>query len=127
MIYMNSVHDLEKSLIIEDHMSYKLLISLLDQIFGKHDDVHIDMSNETKENHDIIKLHWRTIRQYYKVPSCVKNREKLVRQTFMQIVNRLNEKHKFANPIRFDRHKEDYYSRETKVKKTLHWNELHLV
>jgi len=57
----------------------------------------------------------------------VKLTQKLVRQTLMQITNRLNEKYHFQNPLRFESKRSDYYDKEEKKKMTDYWSELNLI
>ena len=118
-----SFSDLKTSPNLDEIMSYEFLIALLDKLFGQHDHIRIDMETETEHNHGIIFLQWKMIKQYYKLPSSVKATQKLVRQTLMQIANRLNNKYHFQNPIRFENKRSDYYDKEEKRKVTKCWNE----
>ena len=122
----SSFEDLKKSDQFDERMSYEFLIILLDQLFGQHDHIRIDMDTESDQNHGIIFLQWKLIKQYYKLPSSVKTTQKLVRQTLMQIANRLNEKYHFQQPIRFENKRSDYYDKEEKRKVTKCWNEFSL-
>jgi len=127
---MNNIHDLKNNQIPEELMIYAFFIGLLDKLFGKHDDIKIDLSIETEVNQGIIHLHWKTIKQLFKISSCVKRNQKLVRQTLLAIVNYLNKTYQFTQPIRFEYRKHDFYDKnriETKKKYTASWTELHLI
>jgi hypothetical protein len=124
---MDNFHDLQKSERPEERMSHDFLILLLDQLFGKHDQIKIDMNDENEKNHQIIKTQWRMINQYYNIPSSVKYNQKCVRQTIMQIVNHLNAKYQFAQPLKFEHKRHDYYHKEQKRKVTDYWTELNLI
>ena len=121
-----SFEDLRGSDKLDERMSYEFLTGFLDQLFGQHDHIRIDMATESDQNHGIIFLRWKLIKQYYGLPSSVKNTQKLVRQTLMQIANRLNEKYHFQQPIRFENKRSDYYDKEEKRKVTKCWNEFSL-
>jgi hypothetical protein len=114
--------DLHNSEISEDRISHDFLILLLDQLFDQHDNIRIDMDTESEHNHEIIKLQWKMITKYYELPVRVKNNQKLVRQTILQITNRLNQKYRFTHPLKFEHERRDYYDKEQKRKITERWN-----
>lgn len=124
---MDNFHDLQKSIHPKDRMSHDFLILLLEQLFGKSDNIRVDMDIETEENHAIVKSHWKTIREYYGVPDSVKYVQKCVRQTLMQIVNRLNQKYQFTHQLKFEHKRHDYYDKEQKKKITERWNLMTLI
>lgn len=98
----NSFHDLSTSPQMDDRLAHDFLIALLDQIFGHHEGIlRIDLETETDTNHGIIYLRWKLIRQYYQVPSTAKKTQKLVRQTLKHIVENLNNKYHFTQPLQF--------------------------
>jgi hypothetical protein len=124
---LESFHDLQNSTQLDEKLSYEFLITLLDKIFGQHDTVQINADIENEHNHSIILLQWKMIKQYYNLPSSVKNTQKLVRQTLMQISNRLNKKYNFQKPLKFEQKRHDYYDTDEKRKLTDYWSELSLV
>jgi hypothetical protein len=124
---LNNVHDLRDSRKLDEQLTYIFLISLLDQLFGKHDNIRIDLSTETEFNHGLILLHWLTIKQTFKVASSVKHKDKLVRQTLFAIVNYLNRTYQFTQPIRFEHQRHDPRDKETGKTKSVCWTELNLI
>jgi hypothetical protein len=106
-----SFNDLKTSNQLDEQLLYEFFISLLDKLFGQHDQMCINMETETEHNHGIIFLQWKAIKQYFSLPSSVKNTKKLVRQTLLQIVNRLNKKYQFQNPIRMEHKRIDTYEK----------------
>jgi hypothetical protein len=124
---MENIHDLKNSTNLEERLSYEFFITLLDQLFGQHDQIRIDMSTETEQNQGIIKLQWKMIKQYYQLPSSVKKTQKLVRQTLLGILNRLNHKYQFKNPIQFEPKRHDFRDKETGKPAADLWNEIKLV
>jgi len=124
---MDNFHDLQQSTQIDERMSHDFLIVLLDQLFGQHDHIRIDMDTESEQNHDIIKLQWKMIKQYYQLPSSVKNTQKLVRQTLMQIVIRVNQKYQFIHPLKFEHHRRAFRDKVTGKSTAENWIELTLI
>lgn len=121
-----SFNDLFKSEHPEDRMSHEFFIFLLDKLFGKHVDIRINAETESQQNHEIIKKQWKQIREYYGVPDSVKYTQKCVRQTIIQIVNRLNQKYGFIKPLKLEQKRHDYYSKEYKKNITDYWMEFNL-
>jgi hypothetical protein len=118
-----SFEDLRGSDQLDEKMSYEFFIFLLDQLFGQHDHMRIDIETESDQNHGIIILQWKLIKQYFGLPSSVKKTQKLVRQTLLQIANRLNEKYHFQQPIKYENKRRDYYDKEQKKNVTEYWVE----
>jgi hypothetical protein len=93
--------DFEHSLNSNEKLLYEFLVALLDQLFGQHDHMRINMETETDHNHGVIFLQWKLIQKYYNVPSTAKKSIKLVRQTLKHITAYLNDKYHFEQPIQF--------------------------
>lgn len=124
---MDNFHDLLKSDKPDERMHHDFLILLMDQLFGQHDLVIINESTETEENHQLIKNSWKLIRQYYGLPDRVKYIKRVVRQTFVHIVDYLNQKYQFTHPLKFEHKRRDYYDKIQKKKFAEHWAELTLM
>ena len=88
-----SFHDLQKSEQFEDQTTHDYFVKLLDALFGKHDDIIIDSECETEKNQQLIKN---------QVPKRVFSTQKCVRQTLKHIVQFLNNKYQFKQPIQFN-------------------------
>lgn len=121
---MNNIHDLKNSPNPEDNITYGLLMSLVDQIFGQHERIEIDMTTETEKNQELVKIQWKMIRKYFGVPDSAKYTQKCVRQTFIRIVDFLNKKYQFIHPIKLEHKRIDSYSRETGKNFTRTWIEI---
>jgi hypothetical protein len=121
---MNDFNDLKNSPFPEDHITYGLFVSLTDQIFSQHDQIIIDMATENEKNHELIKVQWKMIKKYFKVPDNCKYVQKCVRQTFIHIVDFLNKKYQFKTPIRLEHKRIDSYDRTIGHKFTKHWIEI---
>ena len=63
--------------------------------------------------------------QFFKTPLRLKTTQKCVRQTFLQIINYLNEKYQFANPIKIEHKRSDYRRKEDGKKTTDTWLNYH--
>lgn len=123
---MDNFHNLQQSVRPDERIAHDFFILLLDQLFGQHDNIKIDHADETEEKHQIIKNNWKMINQYYGIPLSVKYTQKCVRQTLMQIVNHLNAKYQFINPMKFEPKRRDYFNKQ-KRKITDYWVELNLM
>jgi hypothetical protein len=98
---MNSFHDLEKSNNFDDYLIYIFLTKLIDTLFGKSDNIIIDSNSENEKNQQLINDQWKLIEFYFKVPKRVKSTQKYVRQTLKYIVEYLNNKYQFKQPIQW--------------------------
>ena len=124
---MNDFYDLQKSPQMEDRLTFEIVTTLMDQVFGEHEHmVVINMETETSEHHEIIRKHWGLLTKYVKLPYTVKKTQKLVRQTFMQITDYLNDTYHFVKPVKFDRKRHDYRRKEDGKKTADFWNEFTL-
>jgi hypothetical protein len=99
MATYNTVHDLANSKEFDVKHSYFFFINLLDEIFGKHDDITVDEDCETHK--DFIKDHWKMIDSLYSMPSSTKSTKKVVRQTLKNIIDYLNTHYQLKNPVEF--------------------------
>ena len=99
---MDSFHDLQKSTQFEDKTIYDFFIRLLDALFGKHDQIVINSDCESEKNQQLIKDQWKMIEFYFKVPKRVKSTQKCVRQTLKHIVDFINNKYQFKQPLQFN-------------------------
>lgn len=124
---MNNFHDLHTSDKLEERMCHDFLILLMDQLFGQHDLIIINESTETDRNHQLIKNSWKLIKQYYDLPDRVKYIKRIVRQTFVHIVDYLNQKYQFVHPLKFELKRRDYYDKIKKKKQTDYWSEFSLI
>ncbi len=97
-----SFHDLSKSENFEDRQMYDFFINLLDELFGKHDNIQINKECETEKNQELIKSQWNIIKSYFKITASVKHTQRCVRQTIQHSVNYLNHKYQFTQPIKFN-------------------------
>ena len=111
---MDSFHDLEKSKEFEDKVISDYFIKLLDALFGKHSDIIIDSDCESELNQELIKDQAKILIIYFQIPKRVFSTQKCVRQTLKHIVDYLNNKYKFKEPIQFDL-KKTYSRIENKV------------
>ena len=98
---MDCFNDLEKSAKLDDKVIYCFLINFLDLLCGKHDQIIIDNNCETETNKQLLEEQWKIIEIYFKVPKRVKSTQRCVRQTLKHIVDYLNSKYQFKNPIKF--------------------------
>jgi hypothetical protein len=121
-----SFHDLLNSDKPEDRLKHDFLILLLTELFGKDDQIRIDLTSESEKNHMVIKKRWKQIRDYYGVSDSVKYTQKCVRQTLIQIVTRINQKYTFAQPLKMEHKRSDVY-RKGKGNLTEYWISLSLV
>ena len=125
---MSNFFDLKKNPQFQIQNSHDLLIMLLNQIFGQDSylqTVKIDLDIETDKNHQLIMDQWDDIHRLYKAPNSLKKTQKLVRQTLKHIVNYLNNTHNFAQPIKWEQKRFDFYQRGC-GKIAQHWAELTL-
>lgn len=114
---MNNFFDLQKFPQFQIKSSYALLITLLDELFGKDSykqTIKIDNEAETDKNHASILNQWDAIHTLYKAPNNIKKTQKLVRQTLKHIVSYLNQTHQFTQPIKFI-NKRDAYRKNGKI------------
>ena len=123
---MTSFHDLTQSENPEDRIAHDFLIVLLTELFGKSDQIRIDMETESERNHAVIKKHWKSIRIYYGVPDSAKYAQKCVRQTLIQIITRINQKYGLTQPLKMEHKRSDFYQKG-KGKVTDYWIELSFV
>jgi len=121
-----SFEDLKNSAQPDERMSYEFLIILLDKLFGQHDHVRVDAEAETEHNHGIIFLQWKQLQHYYNLPSTVKKTQKLVRQTLKHIIEHLNKKHHFTQPIKLEQKRHDSYQKGKGIV-TQYWVEICLI
>ena len=105
---MDSFYDLQKSDQFEDQLIYEFLIKLLDWLFGKHDQIIIDIECESEKNQQLIRDQFSLIEWYFKVPKRVKSTQKNVRQTLKHIIDYLNNRYEFKNPIKMYSEKKSY-------------------
>jgi len=124
---MDNFHDLQKSEKPEERMCHDFLILLMEQLFKQHDLIIIDANTETEENHRLIKNSWKLIKQYYCILDRVKYVKRLVRQTFVHIVDYLNQTYQFKHPLKFEHKRRDYYDKTQKKKLAEHWAEFSLI
>jgi len=94
-----SFDDLAQTSDLTQRIYHDFFVVLLDQLFSQHDNIRIDLSSETERNHEIINKNWRQIRDYYRVPYCVKYNLKAVRQIIIHIVDNLNTTYHLKKPI----------------------------
>jgi hypothetical protein len=126
---MNSFYDLQKFPQFQIKSSYDFFIYLLDGLFGKDSyksTITIDQSAETEKNHKFLLDEWNTIHTLYKTPNNTKKIQKLVRQTIKQIIEYLNETHKFTQPIRIEPKRTDFYQKGYGLV-TKRWLEISLI
>lgn len=111
---------------IDEKLAHDFVLYLVDNMFGQHSHVEIDMTSESEKNHELIKKSWKMIRQLYNVRQNTLRSQKLVRQTMIQIVENLNEQYQFKQPITLDHKRIDSYDRnkDGKKKYTRHWIEI---
>ena len=123
---MNDFYDLQKSPQMEDPLTYEIVTHFDGSVFGYHDNpMIINMKTETETTHLTMQKNWTCwhnfLRHHYdlKLPrNC--------RQTFLQIINYLNEKYQFVNPIKIE-HKRSDYRRNGMGKKRLIHGQLSLI
>jgi hypothetical protein len=125
---MENFHILHESMQFEDRMSYEFMIALLDDMFGQHDRVIINTETECEKNRQFIKNNWKLIRQYYHVPDRLKYTQRCVRQTLIHIIDYLNGKYQFKQPIKIEHRRNDYREKGSAGKHvTDYWIEISLV
>jgi hypothetical protein len=71
MSTFESFHDLEKSNKFEDKIIYDFFIKLLDALFGKHDNIIINLECENDKNQQLIKDQLKFISAYFEIPKRV--------------------------------------------------------
>ena len=98
---MDNFHDLEKSSVLEDQMIHYFFVKLLDMLFGKHDDIMINLECETEKNQQLITDQGKILGIYFGVSKRVISTQKCVRQTLKHMVDHLNNKYQFKQPIQF--------------------------
>jgi len=121
---IDNFHDLRQSSQPEERIYHDFLILLLDQLFGQHDQIRIDMETETNENHATIKQQWKLIHKYYGVPDSAKYTQKCVRQTLIHIVNNINHRHGFIHPIKVVHKRHNFRDKITGQPTAKQWIEL---
>jgi hypothetical protein len=99
---MESFYDLAKSTQFEDKTIHDFFIRLLDALFDQHDHLIIDSNCESEKNKQLIKDQWKLISLYFQVPKRVCSTKKCVRQTLKHIIDNLNERYQFKQPIQFN-------------------------
>lgn len=99
---MESFYDLAKSAQFEDKMIHDCFIRLLDALFDKHDQLIIDSNCESEKNQQLILDQWKLISLHFQVSKRVCSTKKCVRQTIKHIVDFLNNKYQFKQPIQFN-------------------------
>jgi hypothetical protein len=109
-----SFHDLSKSKQFEDQVIYDYLIKLLDSLFGKHDEIIIDAECESEKNQQLIKNQSKILIIYFHIPKRVFSTQKCVRQILKHIIDNLNTRYQFKQPIQFNL-KKNYSRIENKV------------
>ena len=87
---MDSFHDLNQSLIFEDSIRHDIFIRLLDALFGKHDQIIINLECENDVNQQLIKDQFKTLHTFFLIPKRVAYTQKSVRQTLKHIIDFLN-------------------------------------
>ena len=112
---LNSFADLSKSKNFDERSAHDFLIKLLDTLFDKHDSIIIDKECETKKNEELIKSQLPILEYYFGIPRKVRSNKRCVRQTLKRIVDSLNEKYQFKNPIKFVPHKKSLWRNDTCV------------
>ena len=98
---MNSFCDLEKSNNFDDYLIYIFFTKLISELFGKSDNIVIDSNSENEKNQQLITNQWKLIEFYFKVPKRVQSTQKYIRQTLKYIVDYLNNKYQFKQPIQW--------------------------
>lgn len=98
---MNSFFDLEKSSDFCDNMIFLFVTKLVNELFGKSDNIIIDQESETEKNHQYINSQWKAMELYFKIPKRILSKQKIVRQTMKYIVENLNEKYQFNQPLKW--------------------------
>ena len=97
-----SFSDLSNSKSPVDQSLFVFVDCLLKNIFGiSSDEIIIDKECETKKNHELILNSWEFVEWNLNVPKRVMNTQKLVRQTFKYIIDFLNAKYQFEQPVEF--------------------------
>ena len=109
-----SFHDLQKSKQFEDQVIYDYLIKLLDNLFGKHDEIIIDGECESEKNQQLIRNQAKILIIYFLIPKRVFSTQKCVRQILKHIIDNLNTRYQFKRPIQFNL-KKNYSRIENKV------------
>ena len=122
----DNFNELQNASQLEDRLIYESLITLMDQIFGQHDHMIINMESETELNHEIIRDNWGLLTKFFKIPDRLKNTKKCVRQTCLYLTNHLNERYGFVNPIKFD-HKRHGYRRDNGKLSSEYWYDFSFV
>lgn len=110
---MNCFTDLQKSNDLNDKMIHYFLINLLDLLFGDHLKIKIDANCENESNYKLICDHWPIIDYYFHVPNRIKQTQKCVRQTLKHIIDALNSKYQFKQPISFNPVKKSLWKNNT--------------
>lgn len=112
---MNCFTDLQKSNEFHDRMTHYFLTNLLDLLFGSHDTIHVDATCENESNHKLVHNQWEIIDAYFHVPTRIKHTQKCVRQTLKHIIDTLNSKYQFKQPIIFNPIKKNVWQNNTCV------------
>ena len=99
---MDSFHHLSQSLVFEDSIRHDILIRLLDQLFGQHNQIIINSECENEKNQQFIKDQFKTLQTYFFIPKRVVYTQKSVRQTVKHMIDFLNNQYQFKKPIQFN-------------------------
>jgi hypothetical protein len=85
---------------IQDKTIYNIITTLLNDIFGYDNGEFIFDSTLYNENNEkIIKDNWSILQGIFKLPNKYKNQKKILTKTFKLIVDYLNNKYNFNEPI----------------------------
>ena len=95
-----SFNDLEKSDKFGDKMIHNYVIRLLDCLFGKHDNIIIDSDCETEKNQQLIHDQDQILIIYFRIPEKMFSKQNCVCQILKHIVDHLNTRYQFKQPLR---------------------------
>ena len=113
---LKNVHDLSKSKKIIDKLYYMAFSSMVESVFCRQEDLLcVNLNLETDTNHDLFLSNWEMLEKLFETPPRLKKNKKLVRQALIHMINYLNKRYQFKNPIIVECYSNTISSKNKKV------------
>ena len=105
--------DLKNSDNYEDKLVFLSLLDILEKCTEKRENVYVvSKKNETLENHKYILDNWSGFKGIFNLPIRLKRNQKLVSQVIKYIINQINSRYEFENPIEMIIKQQSYLYRD---------------
>lgn len=106
---------LKNSNIYEDQLIYMCLLDMLAKLTKKSEDglmYIVSKENETLDNQKYVLENWSTFVKLFGLPNRLKRNQKLVSQVIKYIINEINSRYQFDNPIQMTTKQKSYLFRD---------------